>query len=272
MASFYGVHTARTLESGEARANRHLVEGQRRHNPHYEGAYLPVGQGGALYVQSGSPMNYAVGLGVFDESEDTLKSSLDALDAFYRPHHTTWNIEVASLASESFLALLGHYGYRAQAFGQMWIHPLDLAESPRIGVTVRELAPEEASLWASVTARGFADGADDDAGDEALFFGFTTLPGIHLYLAESSQGTPMGGAAMAVADGYAALFSGATLPEWRGRGVQTALLQKRLWDAKRWGAPFANVQTDSDTASAHNVAKVGFRLIYTKTTFQSPPL
>ena len=66
-------------------------------------------------------------------------------------------------------------------------------------------------------------------------------------------------------DGDLAQLAGAgTLPHARGRGVQKALLQRRLADARRAGCTLAVVTTAPGTRSQDNVMRRGFQLLYTR--------
>ena len=80
------------------------------------------------------------------------------------------------------------------------------------------------------------------------------------------NGQPAGGAAMAIMDHVkiAALFGAATLAEFRGRGIKTALFHSRLQVAASSGAELAVVVTQPGTTSFRNAERQGFSLAYTK--------
>ena len=60
-------------------------------------------------------------------------------------------------------------------------------------------------------------------------------------------------------------FGGAsTRPEYRRRGVQTALLHVRLAAARERGCDLAAVMTVAGNDSQRNIERAGFRLAYTK--------
>lgn len=72
-------------------------------------------------------------------------------------------------------------------------------------------------------------------------------------------------------DGDVAQLSGAgTLPHARGRGVQKALVQLRLSDARRAGCTIAVVTTAPGTRSQANVMRRGFQLLYTRAILIRP--
>jgi GNAT superfamily N-acetyltransferase len=81
------------------------------------------------------------------------------------------------------------------------------------------------------------------------------------------NGEPVGGAGMATFDGVANLFGASTLPAFRNRGVQTALIQTRLAFAVASGCDFAKVTTLPGSGSQRNVERQGFQVAYTRTVF-----
>lgn len=64
----------------------------------------------------------------------------------------------------------------------------------------------------------------------------------------------------------AELYIDSTVPEFRGRGVQTALLRTRLVEAKKAGVERAVLNARSGEGSARNAERVGFQLAYVKDT------
>jgi len=63
-----------------------------------------------------------------------------------------------------------------------------------------------------------------------------------------------------------ALFGAGTLPEFRGRGIQTALLRTRLLAAAEAGCEYAVIVTQGGTTSERNCVRLGFRTAYSKAT------
>src|SRR5204862_3366551 len=63
-----------------------------------------------------------------------------------------------------------------------------------------------------------------------------------------------------------ALCGAGTLAEFRGRGLQTALLRARMAAALKAGCEFAVVVTQGGTTSQRNAERLGFRVRYSKVT------
>lgn len=67
---------------------------------------------------------------------------------------------------------------------------------------------------------------------------------------------------MSIHRGVASLGGAGTLPEFRNRGVQTALILARLEVAAESGCDLAMVATGLDTVSQRNVERRGFQMVY----------
>jgi GNAT superfamily N-acetyltransferase len=87
--------------------------------------------------------------------------------------------------------------------------------------------------------------------------------GFDRYVA-SIDGVVAGAASMFVHDGIALLTGSATLPAFRQRGVQTALIAARLDAARERGAALVAITTPPASRSGANAARHGFALGYTR--------
>ena len=63
-----------------------------------------------------------------------------------------------------------------------------------------------------------------------------------------------------------AVCGAGTLSEFRGRGLQTALLRARLASAAAAGCEYAVIVTQGGTTSQRNCERLGFRVAYSKVT------
>jgi ribosomal protein S18 acetylase RimI-like enzyme len=63
-----------------------------------------------------------------------------------------------------------------------------------------------------------------------------------------------------------ALCGAGTVAEFRGRGLQTALLRARMAAAVEAGCEYAVVVTQGGTTSQRNAERLGFRVAYSKVT------
>jgi hypothetical protein len=79
-------------------------------------------------------------------------------------------------------------------------------------------------------------------------------------------------AAMFVQGGYAWFDMAGTLSEYRGRGAQGALLQRRIRDAARMGCRWIVVETAEETPersapSYRNTLRSGFQVAYLRPNY-----
>jgi GNAT superfamily N-acetyltransferase len=95
-------------------------------------------------------------------------------------------------------------------------------------------------------------------------------PGFRRYVARW-DGQLAGVGSLRVDAGIAQLCGAATLPAFRRRGVQTALLARRLDDARRQGCDLATVTTAPGSKSQENAQRQGFALLYTRALLVKPP-
>ena len=78
------------------------------------------------------------------------------------------------------------------------------------------------------------------------------------------DGVQAGAAALTIADGVGLLANAATLPDFRGRGCQTALVAARLADAAAAGCDLVASGAAFGSQSQRNLERAGLRMAYTK--------
>jgi GNAT superfamily N-acetyltransferase len=75
--------------------------------------------------------------------------------------------------------------------------------------------------------------------------------------------------------GVLGLYGASTLTEYRGRGLQTALLLHRMHAAAEAGCELAVIVTLGGTTSQRNAERLGFTVAYSKATlvrnWETPP-
>lgn len=138
-------------------------------------------------------------------------------------------------------------------------------------VPIRIVGREDAHVFAEITARSF--GMPPFCVDW-----FAQLPGREgwrTYVAYHS-GEPVAGAALYVHGKVGWLGFGCTLPEHRRRGVQRALMARRIVDAAdlgcRWLQTETNLQVaDEPTPSLNNMKRLGFTMAYGRTNYSFTP-
>jgi GNAT superfamily N-acetyltransferase len=261
LADFVDLEFARRLEMAET-IPPNCFEALRKYSPTDPIALLKVAGGYAFCCGPGYPVNQVVGMGLYGE---VTAKDIDELEEFFRSRGVPSSVVLSPLADESLRNLLGERGYGIAEFNSVLICPIRAGEPfvPPDGIAIERVIPETVGDWMSTIAKGFEQ---DIVVAESVFGGFSALPGATSFLARI-EGKVVGGAGGRIIPEarIAALFGTATLPEYRGRGVQTALIARRLHEASLHGCEYAVVSTNPGSGSQRNMERRGFRVAYTKT-------
>lgn len=229
--------------------------------------------GVAAFVEPGAPFNKVAGVGFAGVPEAAV---LDELERDFADRQAPLQFEISTLADPALVRVLTGRGYLLVGFENVLGRSLDASRSFEVGegdVNVTRASDEEAPVWLDTVATAFMtpDVFDGPPSHESIprdvldrVFGDTiAAPSFERYLARVG-GAIAGGASLRIQDGVAQLSGAATRPEFRRRGVQTALLRHRLTDAARRGCDLAVVTTQPGSKSQENVQKFGFALLYAR--------
>jgi hypothetical protein len=221
-------------------------------------ASLEVAGGRALCSFEGSPLNKVLGLGLGVPVED---ADLDAIEAFYDERGVPTQIELCPLAVTGLAARLTRRGYQLQAFeNQLALSLDDLAPLREPGFRVTTTTPDLDDLWLRVAATGFAapDGAGALAAPPApdLLGTITKVMSGFIHpdferLLVWVDGEPAGVANAYVADGVLGIAGTTTLPAFRRRGVQQAVVAHAVHRG-RGRASLATATTEPGSISQRN--------------------
>lgn len=236
------------------------------------GFIRPLAGGVATFAGPGSPFNKVAGLGFGDavRAED-----LDEIEQLFTESGAPTQVELSSMADPAVGALLSSRGYRLTAFEN--VLGLSLRDAPTQTTPDRSdgLAigrDSDFDAWLETIVGGFAVPDSPNVPRHEGFSGdvirgairhLSRASGFTRFLATLDQ-EPVGAASMRIGDGIAQFCGAATLPPFRRRGVQTALLKERLAEAARQECDVAVVTTQPGSASHSNVHRFGFRLLYTR--------
>jgi GNAT superfamily N-acetyltransferase len=262
---------AARIDRAEARMCAHIAQSMRVTKPGFPPAVLPVSGGQSVYAGPSSPINKVIGLG-FDTDLDI--TALERIEREWRDRGEPVRIELSILANPTVGAALTARGYGLHGFENVLGLPLDGDRDDAKGgdVAVEIAGDNEFETWIGIAVDAFTnlDGTGSVAPDalsrdrlRQVLDQMLGVPGFIRYLARVN-GVPVGEAAMRL-DGDLAQFAGAgTVPHARGRGVQKALLRRRVADARAAGCTLAVVTTAPGTRSQENVMRRGFELLYTR--------
>ena len=243
-----------------------LAPGQMEETDSDGHARMAVGGGIAIFRGINSPMTQAEGVGL---SGPLSEEEFDRLEEFFRSRGSAVILEVCPLADANFIQKLGARGYRVTEFSNVLIREITPDEqfaSPPSGLTVRQAAAGKKRLFAETMARGFAEYFEVTEELIDTVQGFFSGPDVQPYLV-LVDGKAAAGGTLTLRNGVAGLMGTSTLPEFRRRGIQTALIHARLADARAAGCDLAMSMTLPISGSQRNLERQGFRVVYTRTKF-----
>jgi GNAT superfamily N-acetyltransferase len=132
---------------------------------------------------------------------------------------------------------------------------------------IEAIGPGKAATFAAVAAAAFGMPPDLSAALTAA----AGQPGWQHYLAYAED-TPVATAALYVRGVVGWLGAAGTLPAYRRRGAQGALMTRRINDAVALGCRWLVTETGEDNPSQpnpsyHNMLRTGFRLAYQRANY-----
>jgi GNAT superfamily N-acetyltransferase len=254
----------RRLETSAASATSHLVEGLRTADRTHPAVWRALHDGALIAMGPGRYVNRGMGVTI----DELTSAEIDDLEAFYTEHASPPALEVSSWAHPATLAELTRRAYTPAWFRSVFAMPLVGPARPATGhspdVHIEPVGADGLEVWLDVSATGFgvADG-DARAVSDELARATHATPDAHPFLAFVG-GVVAGCGTLQVLDGVAWLGAAATLPRWRGHGVQTALVWHRLRLADRLGCELAAVTAVPAGPSARNLRHLGFQHVDTQ--------
>ncbi|KAL2835558.1 hypothetical protein BJY01DRAFT_223417 [Aspergillus pseudoustus] len=265
---------ARLIEAAEVAFINAQIEGARQVFP--DGGFLaePVGGGVAAVTKTsfGRKLNHVAGFGMDGPVTD---EDIDTIEALYKGTGVAPEINLCPLAHESAKERLADRGYTVCA--EMNVYAVALGtyqttngESNANNILISPISPDEHKTFIDLSTAGFQSGNPQSDLFHTLAATATIRPDTQLYFARIN-GEIAGTAGMALIDtplGHVAeLYIDSTVPAFRGKGIQLALLKSRLAEAKEKGCELAAVTTWPTGTSARNVKRAGFNLAYKKDVY-----
>ena len=257
---------AQQLERAEAAANAAFVEARHQLQPDLGATWIEVAGVYAMFDGVASPLTQTFGLGLYDPF---LAPEFDSVETFFGERGAPTYHEVCSFAARDTQELLERRGYAPVEGSIVLIRPTKLPPTEYSGdITVRRINESEAALWSRVAAEGWSsESAELASFVENLGFVITQSKGVTCFLAEAGN-EPIAAAALNMASNVVLLAGASTIPRFRKRGAQQALLHARLDFAAARGIELAMLVAQSGGASHRNAERQGFRPVYSRTKWQ----
>lgn len=253
------------VEDAMAAERSAFADGMAARLPNSKAGWLPVAGGRAIFTGTGFFTNRALAMGL---RGPVRQDDIERVEAFYAERGLPSEIEIAAWVDPSLIRLLGQLGYRLIRFRNIYAQRLSpqtttsLQSPPRLAaIETHAVNAATAASWATTLLDGFeytasADRERVDIWNQMLL----ALPNLTALIAVI-DGKPVGAASVLVVGSVAMLGGAATLPAFRRRGVQRALIEARLAVAMQTGCELAVVTADPGSSSGRNAERTGFQLV-----------
>ncbi len=209
-----------------------------------------------------SPTTQTFGLGLFEE---LTPQTLDIIERFFRDRGAPVLHEISPLAGIAALDLLCARNYRPVEISSVLYRSIeDSTIREENNIRVRVTGPQEAELWSQVNARGWSH-EHPELADFLLQSGaFASAREHSVSFVGELDGEPGAAGTLCIHDGVALFGGAATIPEFRRRGLQAALLDGRMRYAFEHGCDLAMMVAEIGSNSQRNAERKGFRIAYTR--------
>jgi GNAT superfamily N-acetyltransferase len=268
-----GPEISYALEHAEASHLRRQVETYCQLTHRKSARAIAVSGGIAAVTETvfGRKLNHVTGLGM---GAPVGKQAVEELEQAYAELDLDVEIDLCPHADSTALAVLAERGYGVRAFSNTYVRRLADSDADAVLPDSIEIVEERGQVEGVFVPHSIAGFAVQAVPRPAILL--ETLARIAVARADTvlfmarQDGEIAGTAGMSVIDTPAGpiahLYIASTLPAYRGRGVQLALLRARLSAARRAGCVMASVTARPANTSARNTERAGFRLAYTKST------
>jgi GNAT superfamily N-acetyltransferase len=228
----------------------------------------PVAGGCVVCTGAGMYENWIKGLGVFQPATD---DDLDQAESYFEARGLVPEIDLCPWVAGDLLERLATRDYVLAATRTYYARYVDISdkvETPPLdaATTIETATAETLPLLQQLRREGFEVGEAAQISDRFTVAGALQV-GVTDFVARI-DGEAAGSALLYIADGRA-LFGGmATLPAYRGRGLQGALIRHRIARASELGCHLAVSTTVPANRSGLNLQRHGFAVAFTMTTLR----
>jgi ribosomal protein S18 acetylase RimI-like enzyme len=256
---------ARRFESGEEMPQVFYARVFQKTRPEIGAAEEEFCGGHMIFAGLGSPIGRATGMGL---DRPFTADDLDRVEQFYRSHQAPSQVDLCPHDAAVF-EMFKERGYGIAELNNVLYRKLDSTEEfppAPDGCEIRRGLREEADAASTIVEKAFfPDGAPE--GFRGLLTPLYQMDGAVTFTACDEGEMVACGAGLVIPEQRIFAVCGAgTLSEYRGRGLQTALLRARLAAAAAGGCEYAVVVTQGGTPSQRNCERLGFLVAYSKVT------
>ncbi|MGD0474381.1 MAG: GNAT family N-acetyltransferase [Candidatus Velthaea sp.] len=224
---------------------------------------IPVAGGYAICLQ-GTSIHYGLGVGI---SRPLRADDLQVVDEFYGSRRLPSRLELHPLVAERDAAIVARWGYLPER--AVVILEREIGADPAIPLTfgVETLTTRKLE-WTELVVAGLMDTVPEADLGCVRRTAYVCASAASALVAIRVDGRLAGGGALGVTGDAAFLFCASTLPEYRRRGVHTALIGARLALGRSRGATYAIMTAAPDSDALASAQAAGFTATYVRQRLQ----
>ncbi len=245
------------VEYGAAETSARQAEVLARMTPTSPAAAQECDGGQLIAFGAGRYVNRAAGIGLGSMPGAEIVA---AVQSFYEARSLPPSVEVNPWVNADLLEALAAADFRFERFRNVYVRELgSLPDSPK--ADIREV---DAAMMAARNAILAGDSSPEARRVSNEFCeAMAQLDDTHDFVAIVND-VPAACGSLNIVDGVGWLGGAATLTEFRGQGLQQALLAYRLHLARELKCDFVACTAVPDGQSARNLERLGFQLLYTQ--------
>lgn len=257
---------ARRLESCEEMPQVLYARIFQKTRPEIGAAEEQICGGHMVFAGLGSPIGRATGVGL---DRPFTADDLDRIEQFYSARKAPSQVDLTPMHEPAVFELFKQRGYAIAELNNVLYRKLDTKEksgSLPEGCRIRRSHPDEAEVTGAIVESAFfPDGAPEAF--RGLIAPLYQMENALAFVATMDDKPVACGTGLVIKEHKVFALCGAgTLADYRGRGLQTALLRARMAAAVEAGCEYAVVVTQGGTTSQRNAERLGFRVAYSKVT------
>ncbi len=228
----------------------------------------PINSGWMVCDEPGSWADYAAGLGL---NGPVTSAEIQRLVDFYDAHGVDAQVQTTPYQDPSLFSALAEHHFVTDDFTVMFVHDLkDLSTTQMDGLEFIETNPgddEDVQAFVDAQKIGFFVPEAAPEGITAITERVARHPRCRIWLLKLN-GQIVGSGGLEVFENSAVLFAGATFPEARRKGIQSAFINYRLRVARKLGAEYALVGSVPNGGTERNALRQGFVPVMTQVSLR----
>jgi GNAT superfamily N-acetyltransferase len=222
--------------------------------------------GHMVFAGLGSPIGRVTGAGL---DRPFTAADLDRIERFYRSHGAPSRVDLCPMHLPEVYEMFKERGYAIAELNNVLYRKLameGLGLASQKGCEIRRARLGEAERAGAIVEKAFFPDGAPEAFRGLIAPLYEMERGLALVATLDGKLVACGTGVVIPEHRVFALCGAGTLVEYRGRGLQTALLIARMRAAAKAGCEYAVVVTQGGTTSQRNVERLGFRVAYSKVT------